>query len=630
MTVSFDEVEDDVLEEDSRVQLRERIAESLAELSEAADSPTGLSQAYAQFDSSDVDFGSDTWMSRLADVQGWFHFDRDLPTSDAAAFVDSLVLALGFDDRAGGVDTTGVAPQLTETALERLNDRAELAIRLQQAFLAELEAEGGSRASATTSWTEAWATEEDSAEAVAPTPVSAKAEVWHIFQLTRTKLNLTPSYQRGDVWRTGDRQALIESILRGIPLPSIILRRNGGSTPHDVVDGKQRLTAILRFVGQHPTALAKVADADARHPGAGLKTLFATDYVKFRTAWRQLVGEPLTTKLEDDYYFPFKLRTDGKGGLVGPDLEPLRGKYYAQIKSNTIHVADQEVTVEDLFEGAPTYKVPVIEYTEASQRQIHEVFKLYNKQGMHLNAEEIRNAIYHDIELTRAILVAAGDASSRSNIADIAPSLANVPGIQDLGKTLKDYGFGDARYRRTKVLGWVTSVLLRDTAGKDLASTARHIDLLLREVQEKFAHPLRNEAKVADLFGLIARATDIHAAHDELWSDKFKDGDKGSKWQELQLVGSLVGITIAVAGAPDDIEDRIQASADAIRTASATEWKRIEKTQTRTQWDYIARITQGVVENLGVDVTAASAEIRERFGSSGVESLLSSILEKAE
>ncbi|TDT78670.1 uncharacterized protein DUF262 [Arthrobacter sp. AG258] len=623
---STEETEDDLPDEDWRTQLQGKIAESLAELSEATDAPSGL-QLCPQFTASDVDFQSDAWMSRLADVQGWLHFSDDLPTSDGEAFVASLAAALGFEEESEGIDTTGIAPWLTDVALERLSERAELAARQQQAFLAELDVEGANRASATTAWAQAWSTEEDSAEAVAPEPVTASADVWAISVLSGTDLNLAPSYQRGDVWRTGDRQALIESVLRGIPLPSIILLNTGAATPHEVVDGKQRLTAILRFIGKHPVALEKIAEADKKYPTAGLSTLFDSDYPKFRRAWKQVVGEPLTGKLEDEYYFPFKLRADGRGGLVGPTLQPLRGKYFTQIKNNIVNVADQEVTVKNLFGAVPRYKVPVIEYTKASQRQIHEVFKLYNKQGMHLNAEEIRNAIYHDIELTRAILVAAGDASSRSNTADVAPSLVNVAGIQELRTTLKEYGFGDSRYRRTKVLGWVVSVLLNDTKKKDLPSTARHIDLLLARVQDSNSHILRNEAKLADLFGWIARAAELHAAHDELWSDKFKDGGKGNKWQELQLVGSLVGVAIAAAGAPDDIEDRITASANKIREATTTKaWQRIEKTQTRTQWDYIARIAQGVVEELGVDISMASEAIRARFGSSGVESLLNSIL----
>jgi hypothetical protein len=617
---------DEVPEEDSRTLLQDRVADSLAELSEATDAPEGL-QTCAQFNAIEVSFDSQEWMSRLTDVQGWLRLENDLSTADASSFVDSLAAALGFEPSTIGVETASGSPQLTETALERLSERTELAARLQREFLAEIEADGGSIASATASWSEAWSTEEDaSASEVIPEPVTARADVWPISQFTGRKLNLTPSYQRGDVWRTGDRQALIESVLRGIPLPSVILLRTGAVTPHEVVDGKQRLTAILRFVGKHPTAAATVDDAHKLHPEVGFKELFEKDYPKFRSAWKRFMGEPLTARLEDEYYFPFKLRSDVKGGLVGPDLEPLRGKYFTEIKKNTINVADEEVTIEDLFGAVVAYKVPVLEYTKASPRQIHEVFKLYNKQGMHLNAEEIRNAVYNDIELTRAILFAADDASERSSIVDVAPSLFGIAGVPELGKTLADYGFGEARYRRTKVLGWIVSTLVNDSGGKLLPSTARHTDLLLDQVQENEDHPLREPARIGDLFGLIARAADLHSAHDELWPDKFRGDGKSGKWQDLQLVGSLVGIVIATAAYPNDIEERIASSAGAIRTAAQVEWKRPEKTQTRTQWDYIGRIARGVVEKLDIDISVASNAIRARFGSSGVESLLGSIL----
>lgn len=621
---SVDEAEDGLSPDDSRAQLYERIAESLAELSESVDAPDGV-QTSGKFAAGEVDFSSDAWMYRLADIQGWLSFSEDLLTVDAARFAASVAVALGFDTPAEGVEVVDGAPRLTDAALERLSGRVELAVKLQQDFLAALEADGGSRASASSSWTDAWAAEDDSGQEATPEPVTARADVWPISQLAGKKLNLTPSYQRGDVWPTKDRQALIESILRGIPLPSIILLKTGAATPHDVVDGKQRLTAILRFVGKHPVAKAKVAEAHQLHPEANFQQLFDDDYPKFRKAWKARMGEPLTAKLEDEYYFPFKLRNDVKGGLVGPELEPLRGKYFTQIKDHVIHVADEEVSIEDLFGAVPAYKVPVIEYSRATQRQIHEVFKLYNKQGMHLNAEEIRNAVFHDIELTRAILVAAGDASPQTDVAVVAPSLVNVPGIASLGRTLADYGFGEARYRRTKVLGWVLATLLNDTQGKLLPTTARHTDLLLSQVQENPGHPLRSSVTLADLFGLVTRAADLHAAHDYVWPDAFR-GDGSGKWQDLQVVGSLVGITAGAVGAPNDIEDRIESAANAISKAAIDDWKRPSKTQTRTQWDYIARIAQGVTENLDVDISTASGVIKQRFGSSGIESLLASML----
>lgn len=628
--------EDDFDEEDPRGQLLESLADGLATLSEASDTPDGVTPVSSMFSSGDVDFTSDAWMNQLAEIQGWLNLTEDLPLTGSEPFLQALITELGLDPTDLLVPGTA-APPLSVRALERLSERVDTAGRLQIDFLEELDAKGTSRATATQSWADAWAEIDTSEEAPSPEPVTAKAAVWPIYQLTKKPPNLTPSYQRGDVWRNGDRQSLMESILRGVPLPSIILLRTGPSTPHEVVDGKQRLTAILRFVGKHPVAKQKVAEVTARHSGKkfneqgrldnqggkNLTDLFNDDYPAFRRAWKALEGYSLNAKQENDYYFPFKLRTTGDGGLVGPHLEPLRGKYYTQITSQEINVAGQLLTVETLFEEVADYTIPVIEYTRATQTQIHEVFRLYNKQGVHLNAEEIRNAVYHEVELTRATLAAAGDADPDTDVAEIAESLAGVPNLGRLGEALKNYGFGDTRYKRTKVLAWVISVLLHDTAGKDLASTSRNIDQVLIAIQKNSSHPLAQSSTLTKLFSLLVQTVELHSSHDELWSEKFMDGGKGVKWQELQLVGSLVGLAMAVAASPEDIEDRIEANGDAIRTASeeSPDWERPGKTQTKTQWDYIARISKNLLDLLDIDPTQAAEAVRQQFGSSGYASL---------
>ncbi|HEY4530444.1 MAG TPA: DUF262 domain-containing protein [Luteimonas sp.] len=630
------EHEDDFDEEDPRVQVLESLADGLATLSEASDTPDGVLPVSSMFSSGDVDFTSDAWMNQLAEVQGWLSLSEDLPLTGGKPFLQALIAELELNST--DLLAPGTAhPPLSLRALERLSERVDTACRLQNDYLEELETKGTSRATATQSWADAWGEIDASEDVVSPEPVTAKAAVWPIFQLTKKSPNLTPSYQRGDVWKNGDRQSLIESILRGVPLPSVILLRTGSSTPHEVVDGKQRLTAILRFVGKHPIAKQKVAEVTARHSGKkfneqgrlddlgsrNLTDLFNDDYPAFRRAWKVLEGYALNAKDENDYYFPFKLRTTGDGGLVGPYLEPLRGKYYTQIKGREINVAGQQLTVEALFEDVVEYTIPVIEYTQATQAQIHEVFRLYNKQGVHLNAEEIRNAVFHEVELTRATLAAAGDADPNTNVADIAESLADVPNLSGLGETLKSYNFGDTRYKRTKVLAWVISVLVHDTAGKDLASTSRNIDQLLIAIQKNPGHPLARSSTLTRLFSLLVDAVELHSSHNELWSEKFMDGGKGFKWQELQLVGSLVGIAMALAASPDDIEDRIDENGDAIRTASeeSADWARPSKTQTKTQWDYIAKISKSLLELLGIDPPQAAEAVRQQFGSSGYASL---------
>jgi len=163
-----------------------------------------------------------------------------------------------------------------------------------------------------------------------------------------------------------------------------------------------------------------------------------------------------------------------------------------------------------------------------------------------------------------------------------------------------------------------------------LASTSRNIDQLLIAVQKDKSHLLAHSSTLTKLFTLLLNAVELHSSHDELWSDQFKDGGKGAKWQELQLVGSLVGITMALAASPDDIEDRIEANGDAIRTASeeSAEWERPEKTQTKTQWDYIARISKSLLELLGIDPDHAAEAVRLQFGTSGYASLQRMLIER--
>lgn len=64
-------------------------------------------------------------------------------------------------------------------------------------------------------------------------------------------LNLEPGFQRDSVWTKSDRAKLIDSILRNYPLPTIFLykREDDGHYIYDVIDGKQRIESIFRFMG---------------------------------------------------------------------------------------------------------------------------------------------------------------------------------------------------------------------------------------------------------------------------------------------------------------------------------------------------------------------------------------------
>ena len=65
----------------------------------------------------------------------------------------------------------------------------------------------------------------------------------------KDRINVDAEYQRAPVWSTAQRALLIDSILRDFDIPKIILRKQPEGSPSlfDVIDGKQRLTAIWGF-----------------------------------------------------------------------------------------------------------------------------------------------------------------------------------------------------------------------------------------------------------------------------------------------------------------------------------------------------------------------------------------------
>src|SRR5574337_454492 len=65
-------------------------------------------------------------------------------------------------------------------------------------------------------------------------------------------LNLSPGFQRDSVWTTRDRSKLVDSMLRRWPIPAIFLYRRqvDGEIVYDVIDGKQRIESIFRFMGE--------------------------------------------------------------------------------------------------------------------------------------------------------------------------------------------------------------------------------------------------------------------------------------------------------------------------------------------------------------------------------------------
>lgn len=65
------------------------------------------------------------------------------------------------------------------------------------------------------------------------------------------ELILSPKYQRNKVWNLNAKSYLIDTILRGYPIPQIFIRQqidiSTRKTIREVIDGQQRITAIIEY-----------------------------------------------------------------------------------------------------------------------------------------------------------------------------------------------------------------------------------------------------------------------------------------------------------------------------------------------------------------------------------------------
>ena len=69
--------------------------------------------------------------------------------------------------------------------------------------------------------------------------------------LNDDKINLSPVFQRGHVWKLKTRTKLIRNIVLGRPIPAIFIYKepSGSQYAYNMVDGKQRVESLILFFG---------------------------------------------------------------------------------------------------------------------------------------------------------------------------------------------------------------------------------------------------------------------------------------------------------------------------------------------------------------------------------------------
>lgn len=114
---------------------------------------------------------------------------------------------------------------------------------------------------------------------------SSQTVGWFHDRYREGSLTISPRYQRNPVWVARQKCYLVESILLGLPVPEIFVQQKTtaeGQTTYAIVDGQQRIRAVLQFVG---------SDID---PGEQEYNKFTLDKLDPASPWRDLSFEDLS------------------------------------------------------------------------------------------------------------------------------------------------------------------------------------------------------------------------------------------------------------------------------------------------------------------------------------------------
>lgn len=595
------------------------LAEHMAVLSDS-ELPAGFDGALGAFEPEDVDWSSNEWLASLAAVQPWLNLDEPIElTKGAEDVLDSLYLSLSATKPEDCFELREGLAVLTAQGVGLLSNRLDTAMQHQEAFSQAIE-DGASRMQATKAWRELWEDESTVSDS-APLEVHASVTTWRIRefrdQAEEGELVLNPSYQRDAVWPDKMSTALIDSILRGIPLPSIILNQRQESDKNEIVDGKQRLTAILRFIGRHPDG---VAFAEKKSGEAGVDSRdFHQDFMKWRRKVNKQIG--INTREEGANFLPFAYKQP-PGSSSGDPLARFHGKYYCQIKDERVMIQGKNEKIHKLFESSATkYELPVILYEDTDIRQIHNVFGLYNRQGKKLNATEVRNAIYHHLAITRLLLLLSGDSQ---DVEALAPYLNDSEfDFSTIPSMLEGIAVGTSRFNRTKVASWVIAIIMHPIASRKGTITTpgstKLVENMMLTISDNPRHALRREQSckaVAEALREGAhRLTSLQTM--EAFDEHFKSrGEPSEKWADLPAVAAWTACVLAALANVDcdkSLRSAIREATESIRP--------LENQQAKTQWIYLSRAILTLLERMGVDRSALSTQLLEQFDYDCLETL---------
>ncbi len=208
-------------------------------------------------------------------------------------------------------------------------------------------------------------------------------------------IRLKPFYQREYKFKRKDESFLIESLLLGIPIPTIYLASDTSTFPHvsNVIDGQHRLRAIHRFCNEEYslTGLEKLSDLNGKY------------------------FEDLDNELKNKLYFQTSLTVNY---IHVQDDASLEQEIFIRYNRGTNPMSKQEIrhvvfrsefndwviqTVEVIKEDEELSQVFNISKTRLADKTVHaDLFLMFNILHFGLNPKHVGTPYYVDDIMLRA------------------------------------------------------------------------------------------------------------------------------------------------------------------------------------------------------------------------------------
>lgn len=193
-------------------------------------------------------------------------------------------------------------------------------------------------------------------------------EEWH----DRGDLILAPKFQRREVWNDKARSYLIDTILRGKPIPKLYMRQDVNPTTRrttrEIVDGHQRLHTVLTFI-KDGFKISK-----AHHEDYGGKYFSGLDTTAQRDILRYELVVDLLQDMPDNEVYDVFARINTYSEKLKPQ-ELRNAKWFGEFKSSVYLLSKEFVSFLDankVFTSKQILRMAEAEFISELLLAIHE------------------------------------------------------------------------------------------------------------------------------------------------------------------------------------------------------------------------------------------------------------------